>query len=116
MFVLLKRIVPRFVDTYLLSSGFSGQRTRQPKAADAPSSMFAPETRDQRIEGDYTNISRHASFYTWLQIHPNTRRIIKAVAFLIGVGWLMEKLDLWDRADALSRAEKASRNAWRHFT
>lgn len=116
MFVLMKRLMPRFLDSYLLRSGFAGQRTRQPKSADAPSGMFAPETGDQRIEGDYSDMSRHASFYTWLQIHPTFRRLLKASLLLIGTAWLTEKLQLWDRSEALADAERAAKRAWRRLT
>ncbi|MHA3774298.1 SDR family oxidoreductase [Verrucomicrobiota bacterium sgz303538] len=113
MFVLMKRLMPRFLDAYLLRAGFSGQRTRQPKAADAPSGLFAPETGDQRIEGDFSDISRHASFYTWLQTHPNTRRLLKAAILLVGIGWLAEKLQMWDRSEAYAEAERAAKRARR---
>ncbi len=116
MFTIMKRLMPRFLDTYLVRMGFSQQRTREPKAADAPSAVFAPETGDQRIEGDFSDISRRTSFYTWLQIHPTTRRIIKAVFLLVGVAWLAEKLEMWDRAQALADAERAAKRAWRRLT
>jgi len=116
LMVTLKRLVPRFMDSYLLGGAFSGQRTKVPKRADAPTNMYAPETRDQRIEGDYSDISRHASLYTWLQTHPTSRRLIKAGLLLLGAAWLTEKMEMWDRAEAFADAEKAAKRAWKRWT
>jgi short-subunit dehydrogenase len=116
MMVMMKRLLPRFMDAYLVGSAFSGQRTREPKSADAPTSMFAPETGDRRIEGDFTAISRHASFYTWLQTHPTIRRTLKAGLLLFAVGWLTEKMEFWDRSEALADAEKAAKRALRRWS
>jgi len=114
--VLGKRWFPRLMDAYLLSSGFSGQRTRQPKESTAPTNMFTPETADERIHGDYSSISKRHSCYTWLQTHPSTCALLKGLLLLIGIGWLSERLDLWDRTEARTKAERAVRRTRRRWS
>lgn len=115
MLVTMKRLMPRLTQNYLLRSAFSSQRTRTPKNADSPCNMFAPETGDQRIEGDYQGETRRSSIYTWLQTHPFARRTLKAGIFLLFIGWLSEKMELWDRAEALADAERAAKRAMKRW-
>jgi short-subunit dehydrogenase len=85
MFVVGNRWMPRVIEAYLLSSMFRAQRTNVPKSADDPSALFASETGDSRVYGDYTPITRRSSLYVWLQTHPLACGMIKGLALLTGV-------------------------------
>jgi len=87
IFVMSKRLMPRAVESYLLATAFRNQRTNEPKAADAPSGLFAPETGDDRVHGDFTHIARKHSLYTWLQTHPAIAFVCKAAGVLALLGW-----------------------------
>jgi NAD(P)-dependent dehydrogenase (short-subunit alcohol dehydrogenase family) len=113
--VMSKRLFPRLMDLYLLGAGFSAQRSRQPKSGDAPTNMFTSETGDERIHGDYTQQSKSYSCYTWLETHPAACTLLKAVGLMIGIGWLSERLDAWDRSKLMSNAERSLRRAKRRW-
>jgi NAD(P)-dependent dehydrogenase (short-subunit alcohol dehydrogenase family) len=49
-------LLPGLVDRYLQTFGFGGQRSRQPKAADAPDNLYAPMEGDNRIHGEPPNL------------------------------------------------------------
>jgi hypothetical protein len=87
MFVMSKRLMPRAVESYLLATAFRSQRTSEPKSADAPSGLYAPETGDDRVHGDFTDIERKHSVYTWLQTHPVAALVCKAAGLLALLGW-----------------------------
>jgi NAD(P)-dependent dehydrogenase (short-subunit alcohol dehydrogenase family) len=84
MFVIGNRWMPRVVEAYLLGSMFRAQRTNVPKSAEDPSALFASETGDSRVQGDYTPIARRHSLYVWLQTHPLACGVIKGLALLVG--------------------------------
>jgi len=83
-----KRIAPRLIDAYLLGTAFRGQRSREPKPATAPSTLFKSETGDDRIHGDFTHIAKKRSLYTWLQTHPVWYGALKTVGALTLIGSL----------------------------
>ncbi len=111
MMVMGQRFFPRLIDMYLLKAGFSGQRSRQPKAIDAPAGLFSPETGDQRIHGDYSEQTKSYSCYTWLQTHPTAAALVKAFVLLISIGWASERMDLWDRSKAEAKTKRTLRRA-----
>lgn len=79
LFSLLKRFAPSFVDQFLLALGFGGQHTHEPKPETAPTNLYAPETGERRVEGDYSDMARGTSTYTWLATHPAVRRAVIGV-------------------------------------
>jgi hypothetical protein len=87
MLVMSKRLMPRAVESYLLATAFRNQRTNEPKSTDAPSGLYAPETGDDRVHGDFTQLARRHSLYTWLQTHPAAALVCKAVGVLALLGW-----------------------------
>lgn len=111
-----QRFFPRLMHFYLLGFGFSGQRSKKPKSSDAPANLFAAETKDQRIHGDYSRQEKPCSCYTWLQTHPTTCTLLKAAALLVGIGWLSERFEMWDRDEAWSQTERSLRRAQRYWS
>jgi NAD(P)-dependent dehydrogenase (short-subunit alcohol dehydrogenase family) len=114
--VLIQRLCPRVMDLYLLGAGFSAQRSKQPKSSTAPTNMFAPDTGDQRIHGDYTRQSKAHSCYTWLETHPAACALLKGVALLVGIGWASEKLEMWNRASAYTESRRSIRRLRRRWS
>lgn len=49
-------LMPGLVDLYLRTFGFGGQRTRQPKATDAPDNLYAPIESETRVHGEPPNL------------------------------------------------------------
>lgn len=76
VFIQTAKISPLMMDRLLLLIGFTSQTTDEPKGADAPNNLFAPEDRDNRVEGDFGNITFSRSTYNWLGRHPWLRRAI----------------------------------------
>ena len=79
--LLLQRLSPRLADAYLRRTGFARQRTREPKAADAPDNLFHPLPGEERIEGDFGDQAHTRSASTWLARHPGVKRaVVGAIA------------------------------------
>lgn len=57
-----QRISPALVDAFMLATAFDGQRTKEPKSADAPDNLFAPIEGYDKIEGDFSEQARSHSF------------------------------------------------------
>jgi len=52
MMLMTQRLSPRVMDAMLARTGYTAQRTQQPKDADAPDNLFAPLPGYDRVEGD----------------------------------------------------------------
>jgi NAD(P)-dependent dehydrogenase (short-subunit alcohol dehydrogenase family) len=48
-----QRISPRLTDLLMEAVGFKGQKTREPKSAEAPNNLFSPLSGYDRVEGDF---------------------------------------------------------------
>lgn len=90
LFSLMKRFAPAGADAFLLATAFQGQRTDERKSADAPTNLFAPETDDPRIEGDFGNKARGTSAQTWLATRPVARLALTGLAAVSAI-WLLSK-------------------------
>lgn len=64
------------MDRAILALGTETQRTEEPKTADAPTNLFEPIEVEQRIRGDFGDVSRGWSGYTWLQTHPRIKQAL----------------------------------------
>ena len=73
---------PRAMDAMLLRTGFSGQRTDEPKAVDDPNNLFAPIAGYDRAEGDFGGQALQRSPATWLDMHPAVRDFVAGVALV----------------------------------
>jgi len=61
MILLAQRISPSLVDAYMVRTAFKGQRTNEPKSADAPDNLFEPLPGYNSIEGDFSDQARSQS-------------------------------------------------------
>jgi len=61
MILLAQRISPSVVDAYMVRTAFKGQRTNEPKSADAPDNLFEPLPGYNSIEGDFCDQARSQS-------------------------------------------------------
>ena len=85
-FAMLSRWAPHLADwTQKVSADL--QKTKEPKSETAPTNLFAPDTKEARIEGDFSKSARGTSLVTWLETHPSARSAL---------GWgLVALLFLW---------------------
>lgn len=79
---ILKRFTPTCLHAYLRGTAFESQRTREAKSSDAPSGLFASETHDTRIEGDFSHETKRQSCYLWFQTHPEVTFALKLAGYL----------------------------------
>ncbi|HEX5707091.1 MAG TPA: SDR family oxidoreductase [Pyrinomonadaceae bacterium] len=79
-FAVGEKFVPRVLDSVLARVGFDGQRTDEPKSADAPDNLFHTLDTDDRVHGDFTDLAHNRSAYTWLATHPRTKGVLAATA------------------------------------
>jgi hypothetical protein len=62
------------VDVALARVGIESERTDEP-VADGEGTLYAPHTLDNRVEGDFGDRARGFSLYTWMETHPNAKRL-----------------------------------------
>jgi short-subunit dehydrogenase len=60
------------LDWYLVRTAYSGQRSKEPKGADAPSNLYEPLPGMGRVEGSFSG--RPFSLYTALRLRPELMR------------------------------------------
>ena len=88
MMILSERAAPRLTDKVLEKVGFAGQKTKEPKSAEAPDNVDAPIAGYDRVEGDFGKLSKSRSVDTWFGTHPNARRALLGAALLgAGLAW-----------------------------
>jgi NAD(P)-dependent dehydrogenase (short-subunit alcohol dehydrogenase family) len=85
---LLHRISPKLTDSLLLAIGFVGQRTPEPKSADAPNNVFEPISGFDRVEGDFGQLTI-PSFLDWFDRHPVTKWGTAAAAAAFGIAVML---------------------------
>ncbi|PSB26703.1 SDR family oxidoreductase [Stenomitos frigidus] len=66
---ILQRLSPALVDSFLVLAGFQGQQTNELKSADAPNNLYEPVPENDRVEGDFGNLTI-PSVTDWLDRHP----------------------------------------------
>jgi NAD(P)-dependent dehydrogenase (short-subunit alcohol dehydrogenase family) len=79
-----QRLSPRLMDAMLSRTAFEGQRTEQPKGADAPNSLFEPISGYDRVEGSFCDQALQHSTSNWLDKHPATRDFALGAALVGG--------------------------------
>jgi NAD(P)-dependent dehydrogenase (short-subunit alcohol dehydrogenase family) len=93
VFALSKRFAPHLTDMFLRLTQFRMQKTPEPKSADAPTNLFSSDTKDTRVEGDFSDSARGTSLGTWLETHPSVRTgLAYGVLGALGL-WVMKKRD-----------------------
>lgn len=90
MMILSERTSPRLTDKVMEMVGFAGQKTKEPKSADAPTNLYEPIAGYDRAEGDFGKLSKSRSVDTWFGTHPNARRALLG-AGLVGAGLLWNR-------------------------
>ena len=91
MLSLMQRFTPRLMDMVLLATAFKGQRTDEPKSADAPSNLFEPSRDDTRIEGDFGKQAM-GSVYTKVATNPTARLGTLLASVVGGAAFVAAKL------------------------
>lgn len=87
---LIQRVSPELVDSLLLLIAFAGQRTNEPKSEDGPNNLFEPVLEDNRVEGDFGNLTI-PTFTDWLTMNPPVKWGAIAAAAL-GAGMVLRGL------------------------
>ena len=91
MFSLMKRFTPALVDAFLLAVGFQGQHTQEQKSETAPTNLFAPDTNESRVEGDFSSRARGTSAYTYLATHPTAKIALTGLVLSAAMIYLHRK-------------------------
>jgi len=78
--LMTQRMSPELLDAALLRGGFNGQRTDEPKSADAPDNLFAPIRGHDQVEGSFSDQAFAHSYSNWLDTHPAMRQAIIGMA------------------------------------
>lgn len=80
-----ERISPALIDRQMLRSGFETQKTRWPKAPDAPSNLFSPLEDDGGIRGEFTRGAKSRSLYQSVAAHPLAAGVAGAALGMLGL-------------------------------
>lgn len=62
-----ERLSPRLMDATMLRTGFTMQRTDEPKSEEAPDNLYAPVAGYDRVEGDFVKQANLMRCSTWFQ-------------------------------------------------
>lgn len=87
-----QRLSPRLLDELLLRTAFRGQKTKEPRSAQAPNNLFGPVGQYNRVHVDFGALTFKRSLATWLQLHPAA----KGAAMLgaaTAASWLLRDRD-----------------------
>ena len=86
MFALTKRFAPHIADWFQKVTA-DVQKTSEAKSEDAPTNLFNPDTKDARIEGDFSSSARGTSLVTWLETHPSIRTLLAYSVLGLLITW-----------------------------
>jgi NAD(P)-dependent dehydrogenase (short-subunit alcohol dehydrogenase family) len=70
---LLHRLSPGLAERLVAPVAFRGQYTDEPKPADAPHNLYTHLPGYDRVKGEFSEVPRPASLFTWFQLHPQVR-------------------------------------------
>ena len=79
-----ERLSPKLVDLQQRRQGFDSQKTDWPKAADAPTNLYAPVPHDGGVRGDFSTRASTRSVYQRLAAHPVAGSLAGAAAAGLG--------------------------------
>ncbi len=74
------KIAPWYADRVLARTGFKGQQTDQPKAADRKNNVWEPVHEDRGAYGSFGKIATNKSFTLWASINRNLVRTVTGLA------------------------------------
>jgi len=89
--ILANRIAPGLIDKYLASTGYTGQLTEEPHAADAPDNLFEPVRGDYGAHGRFDSESKAHSWEMFTDRHRTVFWTAAALGVISGVHWLAKK-------------------------
>jgi short-subunit dehydrogenase len=89
--ILANRIAPGLIDKYLASTGYTGQLTEEPLAADAPDNLFEPVRGDYGAHGRFDIESKAHSWEMFTDRHRTVFWTAAALGVITGVHWLAKK-------------------------
>ena len=89
--ILANRIAPGLIDKYLASTGYTGQLTEEPLAADAPDNLFEPVRGDYGAHGRFDRESKAHSWEMFTDRHRTVFWTAAALGVISGVHWLAKK-------------------------
>ena len=80
--LLSQRLSPRLTDAAVgaMALRFPGQKTHEPKSANDANTLFDADRSDNRVEGDFKNLTQPGSLFTWFDTHPRLRVAALAAA------------------------------------
>lgn len=92
--IVANRIAPGLLDRYLARAGYSGQLSREPVAANAPSNLFQPVPGDYAAHGRFDKRARSRSWEVFTSRHRNAMWATIAAGALVGLHQLAKRLDI----------------------
>ncbi|MBB3950491.1 SDR family oxidoreductase [Aureimonas jatrophae] len=92
--ILANRIAPGLLDRYLARSGYSGQLTQEPKAADAPSNLFEPVKGDYGSHGRFDDRAKPRSIQMFTDRHRTAFWGLAGILALLGLHRLARRFDI----------------------
>jgi hypothetical protein len=84
MTILAEKLVPGLMDRYLARTGFRGQHTDEPIAADRPANLWQPVPGPFEARGAYSAGAHERSVQLWASMH---RRWLLAGSLALGLLW-----------------------------
>lgn len=90
-FLLGQRISPTVMDGVINQIGFKLQKTDEPRSVEAPDNLYNAIPGHDRVKGEFGDMTRKSSLYTWLETHPQARLALTGAA-LAGTALLVSRL------------------------
>lgn len=88
LLVWMKRWFPGLVHWFVLNTGFSGQRTGDPKSEDAPDNLYAPLPNHTDVHGEFGMRALPVSLSNWMERHPIVQKAVAGgIAFWLIRQW-----------------------------
>jgi hypothetical protein len=107
MIAVLQAISPGLMDTFLLWTGFKGQKTAEPKSEAAPHNLYEPIPGFDRVHGDFGSQAMSLSPYTESQ-KTNTGLVAGIAGLVIGAVLAMRSRS---SSNGISHREDFSRSS-----
>jgi NAD(P)-dependent dehydrogenase (short-subunit alcohol dehydrogenase family) len=89
LFSTAQRVSPGMVDAMQLRTAFAGQKTDEPKSADAPHNLFEPIAGYDQVTGDFGDQALQHSASNWLDMHPTARDFAIGTGLVAGAALLV---------------------------
>lgn len=86
LFALTERSAPHIAHLFQKLTA-DVQKTKELKSENAPTNLFSPDTKDARVEGDFSASARGTSVVTWLETHPTVRTALGYSILALLVLW-----------------------------